>query len=487
VTVISRMAGTKGVKWESDGKGTYSVEECEKTGRGTEVIVHLKKEEIEFLQQWKLREIIKKYSDFIEHPIVMDVEKDKKTEEETLNSRKAIWLKPKAEITETEYNEFYKHVSHDFTDPLKAVHYAAEGAMEFKALLYFPSQKPFDLFMPEQKHGLHLYIKRVFIMDNCKELLPEYLRFVRGVVDSADLPLNVSREILQHNAILAKIRSNLVGKILKELQEMKEQSFDMYLKFYKEFGAVLKEGVHTDWENKDKIAELLLFQTMNSAADKYVSLKEYCQKASSDQEEIYYLIGEEREELAKSPYLEAFRSHGQDVLFMTDPIDEWLAMDLTEYDKKKLKAVDKGEIKQGKVEEITREENQKKVKDLLEALKAKIPEVKDVRLSSRLTDSASCLVADDKDVSANLERLMKKMGHDHQLPDTKRILELNFGHPAITTLHKIFVANKNDQRIADYGRLLYYQAVIAEGSKVKDPLEVSTLVNKLMMKDALTI
>jgi molecular chaperone HtpG len=487
VTVETRMAGGKGVRWVSDGQGSYTVEECEKAGRGTDVIVHLKKEEEELLTEWRLREIIKKYSDFIEHPIVMDVERDKKIVEETLNSRQAIWLKPKAEVTDTEYHEFYKHISHDFTDPLKTIHYAAEGAMEFKALLYFPAKKPFDLFHAERKQGLHLYIKRVFIMDECKELLPEYLRFVKGVVDSADLPLNVSREILQHSALLSRIRKNLVAKILKELEDMKANAYDTYVTFYKEFGAVLKEGLHTDFENKDKIAELMLFGSMHTPADQLLTLKQYCDAAPADQEEMYFFIGDDRAEMEKSPYLEAFRSKGHDVLFMTDHIDEWVVMDLPEYGKKKLKAVDKGEIKQGKVEEITREEKQKELKGLLEALQAGIPEVKDIRLSSRLTESASCLVADESDVSAHLERILRKMGPELQAPENKRIMELNAGHPVVANLQKIFTANQHDAKVADYGRLLYYQAVIAEGSKVKDPLELAKLINSLLAKDALTL
>jgi len=371
VTVVSRTAGSKsdGVRWESDGQGEFTVEAVEKESRGTDVILHVREEDRHFLQAWELRQIVKKYSDFVEHPIVIDVEKDedgkKTTVEETLNSRKAIWLRPKAQITPEEYNEFYKHLSHDYENAAKTIHYTAEGVIEFRALLYIPTHRPLDLMWGDSKKGLHLYIQRVFIMDDCEALLPSYLRFVRGVVDSPDLPLNVSREILQQSAPLEKIKSNLANKVLSTLDEMKRKEYDAYVTFYKELGVFLKEGVSQDWSNRERLADLLLFESTKTEAGTFTDLGQYVERMPADQKEIYYLIGEGRELIEQSPYLEGFKAKGQEVLLLTDPIDEFVAGALTEYKGKRLKAADKGEQDQAAIDE----DKKKQFQPLLDYMK----------------------------------------------------------------------------------------------------------------------
>jgi molecular chaperone HtpG len=326
VTVLSRMAGKpeNGVKWESEGQGDFTIEPCTKATRGTDVILHLREDCKEFLDQNKLHSLVKKYSDFVEHPIVMDVENEGKKVEDTLNARKAIWLRNKNDITEEEYIEFYKHLGHDMHPPARTIHYKAEGNIEFKALLYVPAQKPFDLMWGESKKGLHLYIQRVFILDDCETLLPKYLRFVRGVVDSPDLPLNVSREILQQSAPLEKIRSNLTTKVLNTLEEMKRTDFDKYVSFYHELGVFLREGAYQDFENKKKLAELLLFESTKTDARKLTSFADYVERMPGEQTEIYYLAGDGREVLEQSPLLETFKSKGWEVLYLTDPADEFV-------------------------------------------------------------------------------------------------------------------------------------------------------------------
>jgi molecular chaperone HtpG len=487
VTVVSRQAGPKdqGVRWVSDGQGEFTVETVTKEKRGTDVILHLREEDREFLQPWRIREIVKKYSDFVEHAIVMDAEKEeggkKPTAEETLNSRKAIWLRPRAQITPEEYNEFYKHLSHDHQDPAKVIHYSAEGTIEFKALLYLPAHKPFDLMWWDGKNrGLHLYIQRVFIMDDCEALLPAYLRFVKGVVDSPDLPLNVSREILQQSAPLEKIKSNLVNKILKTLGEMKNEEYDAYVNFFKELGTVLKEGVAQDWENREKVADLFLMESTKTEPGKSTTLGKYLLAMPADQKEIYYLTGESRELIENSPYVESYKARGQEVLLLTDPIDEFVVQSLPEYKGKRLRAVDRGDADQAGVDEG----NKKRFQPLLDFLKEKLPEVKDVRLSNRLKESAVCLVAEEGEVGAHMERLLRKLGKADGLPEMKRILEVNADHPAVAALQQLLARDAKDARLEKYARLLYDQAVIAEGSKVKDPAAFAQRINELVAKDA---
>jgi molecular chaperone HtpG len=488
VSVLSRVSGdpAQGVKWTSDGQGEYTIESVEKAARGTEVTLHLKDDETEFLEEWKIRSLVKQFSDFIEHPVVMDVEKEvdkKKTvEEETLNSRKALWLRSKSDVTKEEYEQFYKQISSDFNPPARTIHYTGEGKIEFKVLAFIPSKKPFDMMFGETKVGPKLYIRRVLIMDHCEQLLPSYMRFVKGVVDCSDLPLNVSREILQQNPMLDKIKNNLVKSVLKNLEDMQKNEYEQYVSFYKEFGSFLKEGVYSDWTNKEPLADLLLFGSLKTDEKKFISLVQYVEQMPSDQKEIYYITGEERDTVVHTPYLEFFKSKGWDVLLMTDPIDEFILPSLTEYKGKKLVAADKSEIPSDKEKE--HEEAQKQFAPLFGAMKTSLEYVKEIRVSSRLKESASCLVGDKDAMSANMERIMQKMGQMDETKKTERILELNVEHPAVQSVKKIFDANAHDARIEVYAKLLYDQAVVAEGSKVKDPATFAKLINDLLVQSA---
>lgn len=484
VTVISRMAGpaSAGVKWESDGQGEYTVETVEKAKRGTDVILHLKSEDKIYLDDWKIRQVVKQYSDFIEHPIAMDVETEKEGKkeitEETLNARKAIWLRPRSQVSDDEYNEFYKHISHDWENPARVIHYSAEGAIEFKALLYLPGHKPFDLMWGDAKKGLHLYIQRVFIMDDCEAMLPTYLRFVRGVVDSPDLPLNVSREILQQSAPLEKIRSNLTGKVLNTLEEMLRKDYDKYIPFYQQLGSILKEGVGQDYANRDKIANLLLFESTKTESGKFTTLAQYVERMPADQTDIWFLAGESRELIENSPALEALKAKGQEVLLLTDPIDDFVVQSLHQYKEKNLKAADKGQAGDSEVDAAKKEH----FKTLIDFMKEKITDVKDVRLSGRLKDSAACLVSDDADLGAHMERILQRMGRD--VPTSKRVLELNPDHAAVQAVNALVLKDKNDPRLDLYCRLLYDQALIGEGSKVTDVAAFARRINELLMRDS---
>ena len=483
VIVTSRMAGSpsSGVRWESDGQGSYSVEPFEKETRGTDVILHLKEDAQEYLNEWTLRPLVKKFSDFIEHPIVMDVDKkegeDKTTvEEETLNSQRALWLRSKNEIKPEEYNEFYKQISNDMEDPARVIHYVAEGMNEFRVLMYIPAKKPFTYEWEEPK-GIKLYIQRVLIMDSCDELLPKYLRFVRGIVDSSDLPLNISRELLQHNPLLEKIQKNVVRNVLENLEAMKNVEYDKYVTFFAEFGDYLKRGSGEDRVNREKLADLMLFTSMKTEKGKYTTFSEYVEKMPESQKEIYYLIGESREMIEHSPLLESFRDKGYDVLLLTDPIDEFAIPNLFEYKGKQIKAVDRGDLNEG---DKTAPEGSEQFQNLFTELKTKIPEVGDVRLSRRLKESASCLVASDAGMTAHYERLMQRLGRlDDQ--ESKRILELNGEHPTVMGLKQLYEKNASDPRVELFGRLLYEQAVIAEGSKIKDPNGFAKRINELML------
>ncbi|MBI3822068.1 MAG: molecular chaperone HtpG [Planctomycetes bacterium] len=482
VTVLSRMAGAaaNGVKWESAGAGDFSIEDCTKPTRGTDVILHLREDAKEFLDKNRLHNLVKKYSDFVEHPIVMDVENDGKTIEDTLNARKAIWLRNKSDVNDDEYHAFYKHLSHDVNNPLKTIHYKAEGQMEFKALLYVPAKKPFDLMWGDSKKGLHLYIQRVFILDDCETLLPKYLRFVRGVVDSPDLPLNVSREILQHSAPLEKIKSNLTSKVLSTLDELKRKEFDQYVGFYNELGMFLKEGAYQDWENKKKLADLLLFESTKTDAGKFTTLADYVERMPGDQTEIYYLAGDGREVLEQSPLLESFKAKSWEVLLLTDPADEFVVDSQHEYKGKQLKAIDKAGIDQTNISDDTK----KRFQPLLDYFKEKIGDVGDARLTNRLKESAVCLVSDEHAMSASMERLMQRMQRDGPMPASKRILEVNPEHSLVQALATLLEKDKNDARLEGAARLLYDQAVILEGSKVKDPLAFAQRLNTLLLTDA---
>jgi molecular chaperone HtpG len=487
VTVVSRAAGLpkeQGVRWESDGQGEFTVEPVTKETRGTDVILHLKDDAREFLDPWRLRQLVKKHSDFVEFPIVMDVEKEeggtKKTVEETLNSRKAIWLRTKNEITKEEYDEFYKHLSHDIEPPGQVIHYTGEGAVEFRALLYVPKHRPFDLMFGDQHKGVQLYIRRVFIMDDSEALLPPYLRFVKGVVDSPDLPLNVSREMLQRSAPLDKIKNNLVHTLLRTLATWKNKEADAYAAFYRELGPYLKEGVVQDYENRERLADLLLLQSTKTEPGKTTTLGEYVERMPVSQAEIYYLVGENRAVLEHSPHLEGFRAQDREVLLFTEPIDEFVTQALTEYKGKKLKAIDKGELPGAAVDEETK----KRYQPLLDLLKGKLADdVQEVRLSARLKDSAAVLVSDEWAMGPQMARLMERMGRGGEVPPSKRVLELNPSHPAVEALQKVYAKDANDARLEKYGRLLYDEALIAEGSRVKDPAALARTINELLVKE----
>jgi len=479
VTVLSRPAGDPkgGVRWESDGKGEFTVEPYEKARRGTDVILHLKPEYKEFLETYRLREIVRKFSNFIEHPVVLEVEKEvdgkKQLVEETLNSRKAIWLRSKSENSPADYAEFYKQISNDFRDPLETIHYSVEGSQEFKALLFLPAAQPFEMRFGEYQWGLRLYIQRVQIMDHCEALLPAYLRFVKGVIDSSDLPLNISREILQTNPKLEQIKNNVTRTVLRTLADLRDHSRDKYIGFFQEFGHILKEGPARDYANREQIADLMLFESLKTPAGKYVTLAEYVQAMPEGQKEILYLIGETRQQLENSPYLESARAAGHDVLLLTDPVDEFFVQTLQRYKDKPLTAVDRANSA-GEVDPAQKE----RFAPLLQSLKAKLPEVADVRLSTRLKDSAVCLVASEYGISAHMERLMAR--HGREVGDNKRVLEINASHPLV---EKMLTLPVDDPRLENYARLLYDQAVIAEGSRVQDPVGLARRINELLLKD----
>lgn len=494
VTVVSRKAGAgdkKGVKWESTADGSFTVEDVEKENKGTDIILHLKEEEKKYLDEWEIKSIVRKYSDFIEHPIAMDIEREKESkldktqkvkvkEEETLNSRKAIWLKNKSDITETEYNEFYKHVSHDFTEPAKVVHYKAEGASEFSALLYIPSMRPVDIYYKEYKIGPTLYVKRVKIIDHCEELIPLYLRFVKGVVDSSDLPLNVSREILQNNRQIEVIKNSITKKVLDTLSDMKEKEFNKYVNFYKEFGRVLKEGVHVDFSRREAIGELLLFPSTKTEKDKFRTIPEYVNNMKEGQEDIYYITGTSLDETLKSPYLEAFKEKDYEVLIMLDDIDD-VIMSSFEYKGKKFKSAIKGDVTLDKSEKEEKEKAGKKYRKLLDLIQDRLGDVKEVRLSGRLKDSACCLVGDEGEMDPQMEKLLKSMGQ--QVPERKRILEINPSHPIFEAMNKIFEKDRKSKVLGEYTDLLYDQALLLEGSKPKDSAAFAKAISRLMVEN----
>jgi molecular chaperone HtpG len=497
VTLLTRVAGSdKAVRWESFGNGEFTITEDEKGSRGTLITLELKKKEEgepDFTDEWTIRNIVKQHSDFVAYPIVMEVEKDepipeaeqikdsdgkaigetsrKAVKEDTLNSMKAIWSKNKNEVGDEEYNEFYQHISHDWNPPLEKLHLKLEGTTEYTALLYIPSQAPFDLFNPESKHGVHLYCKRVFIMDDCQELMPEYFRFIKGVVDAPDLNLNISREILQQDRLVRNIRRNLVKKLFGLLNGLEPETYE---KFWEEFGAVLKVGVQTDFENKTKIADLLRYRTTKSDG-KWRSLKEYVAAMQPDQKEIYYITGENLSALINSPLLEQLKSKDVEVLLMTDPIDEWVTQALTEYDSKKLKSAEKGDLDLDKVDEDKKDHYE----TLFKHIRAQLEDtIKEVRPSTRLTDSVACLSGETYDMSGYMEKILKSAGQP--TPENKRVLELNMAHPVMEKVHAMFEADKDDARLKEYIHLLLDLAIIGEGGKVADPSRFSKLVGDLM-------
>jgi len=494
VTVVTRKAvenTKKAVRWESTADGSFIIDEAEKDKSGTDVVLQLKDEEKKYLDEWEIRSIIRKYSDYIEHPVVMDIEREKEssldkskkikvTEEETMNAGKAIWLRDPAEVKAEEYNDFYKHISRDFGNPEKVIHYRAEGTSEFTALLFLPAKAPFGILYKDYKIGPTLYVKRVQIMDHCEQLIPEYLRFVKGVVDSSDLPLNVSREILQSNRHVEVIRKNITKKVLDLLADMKKNSYDAYAGFHREFGRVLKEGIHFDFSRKEQLADLLLFPSTKTEPGKYTTFEEYVKNMPAAQSELYFITGKPDENILQSPYLEAFREKGYEVMIMTDDIDDFIMLDLKEYKGKKIKSVIKGDISLDRAEPAAREKSKEKFEKLLALLKERLKDkVKDVRLSGRLKDSACCLVADEGGLDPQMEKLLKSMGQD--VPSDKRILEINPAHQVFEAMIELIAQGGKEQVLSEYTDLLYNQALLLEGSKIPDPAAFSKSIAKLML------
>lgn len=482
VTVVSKAHGEPAVQWESKGTGSFTLSDADKETRGTEITLHLKEDAEEYLNDWTIKSTVKKFSDFLEHPVVLfTTKKDEKTEveeevEEQINSQKAIWLRPKSEVTDEEYGEFYKHISHDTHHPSETIHYNAEGAIEFKALLFIPEHKPFDMMWNnDPKSHLNLYVQRVFIGNDFENLLPGYLRFVKGVVDSSDLPLNVSREILQENPMLDKIRKNLTARVLKTLAKMKESDYKEFEIFHENFGTILKEGLQSDWENREKIADLLLFESTKKEASEKTCLADYVENMAEGQEEIFYLAGENHAAVANSPYLEKFKAEGTEVLLMTDPIDDFVIPQLMEYKGKKLKAVNKGDLEEDK-EKL--KEEQKEFKGYIGFAQKLLDGVKEVRLTTRLKDSAAVLVGDEYSMSPHIEEMMRRMGQE--VPKRESILELNPEHPVVKKVQALYKADKKDPKVKTITQLLHDQAVIASGAKLDDPVAFAARMNEML-------
>jgi molecular chaperone HtpG len=500
VTIITRRAGeTSATQWESAGDGSYTLAEAEKASSGTDIILQLKKPDAEngiedYTDRWKLSMIVHKYSDFIPYPIIYEgppqepgepEDKEIKIETKTLNSQKPLWTRRRAEVSDSDYNDFYKHVANDWTEPLKVLPLKAEGTFELEALLFIPAQAPHDLFYHGSEAGLKLYAKRVMVMDKCEEVLPRYLRFVKGVVDSSDLPLNISRQRLQQDRHITQIRKWLTKKLLEALAELKEKESDKYLKFWGQFGRAMKEGVSSDYENKDKILPLLLFESSHDAKE-LTTLGDYVGRMKPEQKEILYLTGESRKVIENSPHLESVRQKGYEVLYLSDPVDELMVQSLHEFQEHKLKSVTKGRFELGTDEEKKQAEEQIKQKEeeyksFLEACQKKLDEyVKQIRVSSRLVDSPACLVTEEHEYSPHLERLLQKGKGGG--PKQRRIMELNPNHPIVQKLHDRFKANSDDATLGDAIELLFELALVAEGSEIADPVRLNRLTLDLLQK-----
>ncbi|MFY9327398.1 MAG: molecular chaperone HtpG [Georgfuchsia sp.] len=495
VTVVSRRGGLpadQGVRWESGGEGDFTIEAVERLARGTEITLHLREEQDDLLSGWKLRSLVRKYSDHIAQSIVMKQEKwdeEKKEqviteEDETVNKASALWARPKNEITEEQYREFYKHVGHDFEDPLAWTHARVEGRSEYTQLLYIPAHAQFDLYDRNQRHGIKLYVKRVFIMDDAEQLLPAYLRFVRGVVDSSDLPLNVSREILQESKDIEAIRSGCTKKVLALLEDIAANDAEKYKLFWQAFGRVLKEGVAEDQVNGEKVAGLLRFASTHAdTAEESASLADYIARMKEGQEKIYYVTAESFNAAKNSPHLEIFRKKGIEVLLLSDRVDEWVVTHLHEFSGKALVSVAKGGLDLGKLEDEAEKQEQEResgeFKDLLEKIKKSLGDrVKEVRVSNRLTDSPACLVADEHDVSGNLARILKAAGQS--APISAPNLEINPKHPVVLRMRY------EEGKFDDWAAVLFDQALLAEGGQLDDPATFVKRINDLMLAMSLT-
>jgi molecular chaperone HtpG len=487
VTLTTRRAGaTEAVQWESKGEGDFTLDAVEKATRGTEIVLHLREGEDEFLNDYQLKNIIRKYSDHITLPIIMkksefkDGEMVVTDEDETVNKASALWARAKKDITEEEYQDFYKHVSHDFENPMAWSHNRVEGNQEYISLLYIPTKAPFDLYERDRSNGIKLYVKRVFIMEESEKLMPQYLRFVRGVIDSADLPLNVSREILQSSRDVDAIKAGSVKKVLGMLEDMAKKKPEDYAAFYEQFGRVLKEGPGEDQANKDRIAGLLRFSTTKEDTEaQTVSLADYVARMQPEQDVIYYITADSFAAAKNSPHLEIFRKKGIEVVLMHDRVDEWLLSGLTEFDGKKLQSIAKGDLDLGKLESDTEKEIQKKVeeesKSLVEKITASLGDsVKEVRVTHRLTDSPACLVSSENDVSGNLARILKQAGQS--APESKPILEINPSHALIKRLE----TESSDDVFGDLTHVLFDQALLAEGGTLDDPASFVKRMNALI-------
>ncbi len=483
VTLVTRKAGEQqGTRWSSRGEGTYTLERVDDAPQGTSVVLHLKPADPDnqlhdYTSVWKLKEIVTRYSDFITWPIRLVGEKDGKgddgeaAEPETLNSMKALWARPRDEVSEDEYHELYKHIGHDWREPLETIQLHAEGTFEYQALLFVPSHAPHDLFRQNMRHGLQLYVKRVFIMDDCEALLPSYLRFVKGVVDAQDLSLNVSREILQQDRHIRMMQRRLTKKVLSSVKSMMTADAEKYAAFWREFGAVLKEGLVTDPDNRDALLTVASFASTHEDGEA-VTLKRYVERMPQGQDDIYYITGESRETIDNSPHMEAFRERGIEVLLLTDPVDEVWADAVGEFEGKRLRSVAKGEIDLDAREDDRSEDEQKQQAEayagLLGWMRERLDDdVKEVRLSTRLTRSPACLVADADDLTPALENMYRAMGQE--VPHSRRILELNPDHALVKGLNEAYTEREDRSELADTAELLYTLAVVAEGGRPKDP------------------
>ncbi len=495
VTLTTRRAGLEkehGVRWTSSGDGEYQLETVEKDTRGTEIVLHLREDADEFLDDWRLRSIVHKYADHIPFPIRMlesplpaaEGEEEKKPEIETVNQASALWTRPKSDLSDEDYNNFYKHIGHDFDDPLARLHQRLEGKYEYTLLLYLPKKAPFDLWQAEAKNAVKLYVRRVFIMEASEDLLPRYLRFVRGVMDSSDLPLNVSREILQKSPAMDAMKKGATKRVLGLLEDMVKNKPDDYTVFWKEFGNCLKEGIIEDVDNREKLATLLRFSSTESE-EQSVTLADYVGRMKDGQDTIYFITADTLAAAQHSPHLEVFRKKGIEVLLLSDRIDEWLVTHLTEFDGKKLQSIAKGELdlsaigseEDKEAEKKAEEEAEKTAAPAVKKLKEALGErVKDVRITNRLTESPACLVSDQFDISGNLERILKQAGQD--VPEVKPILEINPEHDLVKRLAKMRSADKT----ADFADILFDQAVLAEGALPDDPAGFVRKINALLTK-----
>jgi len=495
VTLTTRKAGadkSEAVRWESAGEGDYSIETVEKEGRGTEIVLHLKEDETEFLDDYRIRAIVRKFSDHISLPIVMDKEittpieegeepKPAEIVEETINSASALWTKARHEISEEDYSEFYKHVAHDFQEPLTHVHSKVEGSNEYTLLLYAPSRAPFDLWDRDAKHGVKLYIRKVFITDDAEQLMPRYLRFVRGIIDATSLPLNVSREILQQSKQISSIKSGAVKKVLGMLEDLAKTDAEKYQTFWSQFGNVIKEGPVEDHGNKDRIAKLLRFASTHGGSDKQtVSLEDYVSRMKEGQDKIYYVTADSYTAAKNSPHLEIFRKKDIEVLLLSDRIDEWLVGSLDEFDGKHLQSVTKGDLDLGELDDEDAKKQQEEISKDFESLIKQIKDVlgekvSDVKISHRLTESPACLVSDVYGMTANMERIMKEAGQFMGM-GRKPIFEINPTHALVVRLKE----EQDDSRFADLTHILFDQAILSEGGHLEDPAAFVHKLNGLL-------